>query len=467
MPVEERDGGRIPSRDGALINVPDLVRTLCELGGVEHLEDLGARGPLMASAGTDSLFHALFGRDSLRMAMDLLGDFPRVSRATLLVLASLQGVSTSRRSEEEPGRILHEHREADDRHAIRLRKHWDFPYYGAINSTVQWINLLTSYVRLYDAEILDEILTDRLGRRIRIRNSLLAAVGWLARRLDDPEGGGYLWAKRLSPDSNRSQVWEDSSNAFHKADGSLLDPLRPFAPVCVQGDAYDALMNAADLVTSAGFIGGTDDTVSVDRLRERAARLQQQVLANFWQPDLRTFAHALVLEGNGSATPVQIAASGPGHLLATGLLDGPGAGQMPTLLVARLGEPDLLAAAGIRTKATGDPLFAPGSYHNGSVWPMDTGVIADGFRRHGFTDRADDLETRLLRACATVGGFPEFFRGDVDDGLRVNTRDVPYVRDGEVHFREQRPQPQQGWTATRIWQILRRRGAVSVAGLGA
>ena len=97
-----------------------LNDVLCELGRVDHMADLGTNGPLLASAGADSLFHCLFGRDSIRMAMDLLDDFPAVARSTLVELARLQGVEINPRSDEEPGRILHEFRHPDDPHAVRL-----------------------------------------------------------------------------------------------------------------------------------------------------------------------------------------------------------------------------------------------------------------------------------------------------------------------------------------------------------
>ena len=51
--------------------------------------------------------------------------------------------------------------------------------------------------------------------------------------------------------------------------------------------------------------------------------------------------------------------------------------------------------------------FGPGTYHNGSTWPMDTGVIADGLRRHGRHDAGRRPGPRILRGCAQVGGFPE------------------------------------------------------------
>jgi glycogen debranching enzyme len=434
----------------------ELARTLCELGQVDDLRNLGTRGPLLASSGTGSLFHALFGRDALRMAMDLLGDFPEVARVTLLELARLQGVRTNPRAEEEPGRMLHEDRQPHDPHAARLGAAWDLPYYGAVDTTPQWVNLLVAYSALHGPTLLDQSLTDRAGRRITLRDSLLAAVGWITRRLDDPLGGGYLWVRRASPAGNRNQVWEDSSEAYHHADGTLFDPLLPFAPVAAQGYTYDALLGAADLLEqSSGPM-----PFGVDELRRRAGSLRASVLAQFWQPDLGTFAHALTIEADGTLRPARVVASAPGHLLASRFLDGPDTVPVRDRLAARFCQADLLAGAGVRTKSTGAPRFRPGAYHNGSTWPMDTGVIADGLRRHGYTEQADDLETRILDGCAVIGGFPEFFRGDVDGSVTINTEPITFVSAGVVHFREQRPQTHQGWTATRVWRILRRRGVL-------
>jgi hypothetical protein len=183
------------------------------------------------------------------------------------------------------------------------------------------------------------------------------------------------------------------------------------------------------------------------------------VLRDFWLPELETFAPALVLDGP-TPTPVRVVASSPGHLLASRLLDGPEAAPYREALRWRLAAPDLLAGAGLRTKATGSPRFQPGAYHNGSVWPMDTGLIGDGLRRHGYAAQADNLEERTLRACAAVGGLPEFFRGDPDGSIRVNTHLVDVSTDGAMRRVEQPPQWTQGWTASRVWKLLRRHGLV-------
>jgi glycogen debranching enzyme len=410
---------------------------------VRDLTRLGTRGPLDGSAGPDSLFCRLFGRDSLLMALDLLDDFPAVSASTLTVLTALQGVCSCTRSEEEPGRILHERR-CDPSHPT---PGWDYPYYGTIDATALYVKLIGDHVRRHGPEILDRPVRDRAGAWIDVRAGLERALAWLEGRLSR---FGYLYMVRTSPSSLANQVWPDSYDAFYFEDGSLFDLDLPRAPVCVQGYAYDALLDGAEL---------TRDPARAQRLLAAATRLRGEVLGRFWRPEPGMFSLALV-HGPAGVRASLVVASDAGHLLASRLLDGPDAAPHREALRARLVSPGLLAAAGLRLRAADSPRFDPGSYHNGSVWPMDTGAVAEGLRRHGYDAEADDLEDRLLRACAKVGFMAEFFRGDPGAEVRVNERTVKGRADGERRTAEQPPQRTQGWTTTRVWKILRRRGQI-------
>src|SRR5215212_4093772 len=62
-------------------------------------------------ASSDRLFKgAVFGRDSLEVAEDLMYIKPKLVESILLTLASLQGERDDRDNEEEPGKIIHEYR---------------------------------------------------------------------------------------------------------------------------------------------------------------------------------------------------------------------------------------------------------------------------------------------------------------------------------------------------------------------
>src|SRR5262249_19035145 len=193
-----------------------------------------------------------FGRDAIRMAMDLLDDFPAVARSTVLDLARLQGVRHNPRGEEEPGRILHEQRELDDPRGAELAEHWDFPYFGAVDTTPQWVNLLAAYCARFGPGLLAESHVDRRGIRVTVRDSLVAALGWICERPDTPAGGGYLWVQPALPTSIGNQVFEDSSDSYYEEDGTLLSSAEPFAPVAVQAYTYDALLNGAQLLERRG-----------------------------------------------------------------------------------------------------------------------------------------------------------------------------------------------------------------------
>ncbi|HJZ85509.1 MAG TPA: hypothetical protein VKN99_10080, partial [Polyangia bacterium] len=75
--------------------------------------------------------------------------------ATIHRLAELQGRRKNWRSEEEPGRIIHEFRSKDDPIAKQL-KEWTFRYYGSVDATPNWINLVAGYTRAHGDHILDE-----------------------------------------------------------------------------------------------------------------------------------------------------------------------------------------------------------------------------------------------------------------------------------------------------------------------
>ena len=51
--------------------------------------------------------------------------------------------------------------------------------------------------------------------------------------------------------------------------------------------------------------------------------------------------------------------------------------------------------------AAGERRYNPMSYHNGSVWPHDNALIADGLSRYGFNEHATRVLDRYRRADGT------------------------------------------------------------------
>src|SRR5690242_5674188 len=101
--------------------IPRIQRSLGSLPPVRRVLTLPslALASVMVSDGSavyassDALYKgAIFGRDSLAVAEDLLLLKPGLVHNILLTLGRLQGVQTSAANEEEPGKIIHEYRTA-------------------------------------------------------------------------------------------------------------------------------------------------------------------------------------------------------------------------------------------------------------------------------------------------------------------------------------------------------------------
>jgi glycogen debranching enzyme len=105
-----------------------------------------------------------------------------------------------------------------------------------------------------------------------------------------------------------------------------------------------------------------------------------------------------------------------GHLLWSGIVDEARAGAM----VRRLMRDDMFSGWGIRTMSAEDAGYNPLEYHNGTVWPHDTAIAAEGMRRYGFTDEAAKLCEALLDAArAFTNQLPEVFAGFPRDETNV------------------------------------------------
>jgi glycogen debranching enzyme len=427
---------------------------------------VGTNGPSVAalSSGTDSskhnnqgLYSTIFGRDSLRVALDLVDHYPKLAKETIQHLAELQGTVFNTDREEEPGRIPHEVRDVRDPIAIKLTKErgWGWPYYGSVDATPEFIRTLSAYCKLsdYNNEFLSYTYTDKSGQPQTISTALIRAVDWMVSHMDsNPEGlVEYKSVLRLGIEN---QVWKDSWDAYHHSDGTIANHNQGIAAVEVQTVSHDALLDAADLYDNILI----DKHEQAQQLRQRAKILSKRILDIFWTDDKGGyFVLGTDRDDDGNLRQLKVRASNMGHILNSRVIDGDDEEHTKKRLaiLRQLQSPEMMAIGGIRTLANDEVRFREGAYHNGSVWIWDTYHIIKGAFRHTktnpeFESFAKDLEKRIQTIVNVIGEFPEHVRGG--DEIAVNTRiiDVYDSKAKRINRVEQPPQEVQAWTVAAI-----------------
>jgi glycogen debranching enzyme len=312
--------------------------------------------------GDPGRFHALFGRDSLITALQLLPERPDIAHATLRALGERQGVREHPGTLEEPGKIGHEFRDrAPDGF---LEAGWPdegpFAYYGTADAT-SWYLVLTAAAGFEDEP----------RRR--------AAAGWLERALD--RGGGLVRHGPGEWPALTQQGWRDTIDPTGAYGGGILRPdgtapVAPLADADSQAVAYAALRSL-----------GMD---------ERADALRARLSADF-VPD--------VMAIEAGDRPVRGAGSQLGWLLWADALE-PAARDAAA---ERLCAPDVLTDFGLRTLSADSPVFAAHAYHRGSVWPFDSWLGWGGLRRAGRAQEAERVRRGVLAALDRLGRAPELY----------------------------------------------------------
>lgn len=450
--------------------VPSSLEQILRLTGAQLEEDIGKKRPSVASLTFDAedapsapahlhLFEVVFGRDSLRVAIDLISSYPELARITTLMLATLQGTEYNTSREEEPGRIVHEARDQDDPIAMELSSTlgWGWPYYGTVDATPEFIRTLAAYCNASEdnAQFLNEEYTAKNGETRIMADALTQAVEWILMRLGS-NSEGLLEYKTVLPQGIENQVWKDSPDSYHHSDGSLANHNAGIASIEVQTTTYDALLDAADL-----YEARLEMPEKAASLRDTAEKLRSTILEKFWTDEKGGyFVLGTDRDELGNLRQLKIRTSNMGHTLNSRLLEGddPYIARRRDAVIHHMLSPELLSVSGIRTLASDEIRFRPGAYHNGSVWLWDTHHIAKGLRRHKQYEAADDLDRRLLEVVDATRIFPEYVRGDFADKPSVNTRTINVWDEttGRVNKIEQPPQEVQAWTVASILATKKR-----------
>lgn len=364
-------------------------------------EDLGAlrifdpdHPDLAIVAAGAPWFMTVFGRDSLITAwMTMIAD-SSLAHGVLATLARFQGEDVDDRTEEEPGKILHEMRFGS---TTGLALGGGDVYYGSIDATPLFVMLLGELRRWEPDDRLVDQLLPHADRALR----------WIE-EFGDRDGDGYVEYERRSSEGLVNQGWKDSWDAIRFADGRLAEG--PIALCEVQAYVYGAFIARARLAQEQG------DPDGATRWAEAADRLKRRFNEDYWLEDKGWFALAL----DGDKRPVDALASNIGHCLWTGIIDRDRAESVAEHLVS----PGMYSGFGVRTLSSTMAAFNPLSYHNGSVWPHDTALCASGLARYGFVDAAERVIAAQLDVAGRLGGrLPELFAGFGREDIAVP---VPY-----------------------------------------
>jgi glycogen debranching enzyme len=329
-------------------------------------------------------FMTLFGRDSLLTSWMSLPFAPELSKGVLSALANLQGQTTNPVNEEAPGKIIHELRRSNGAAAFGNRGR----YYGTVDATPLFVMLAHETWRWGHLE------PDDLNK---LWPAIAAAAKWVDRSITQDQYG-LLSYKRSTEEGLTNQGWKDSWDGVPGADG--LPARGPIALIEAQGYAYAALRATTEL---AKHVDSAAD-VHCDGLTDTADGLFDRVNSMFWSDDLESF----VLGIDGEGQQIGSVTTNPGHAVWSGVTDS----DLADRYLSRCMESDMFTGWGLRTLSRDAAAYNPLSYHNGSVWPHDTSIVAAAAENVG----RHDVVTALAEAAfATAAEFdsrpPELFAG--------------------------------------------------------
>jgi glycogen debranching enzyme len=330
-------------------------------------------------------FTALFGRDSLIVALQTQALTPMFPVGALFALGALQADGTDDARDMQPGKILHELRRGE---LARFHLIPHTPYYGSHDATSLYVWTAAQTWRWHGNRSVLDTLRPHVER----------ALSWIDTDGDIDDDGLQEYASRAPSGGYYNQGWKDSGDAIVDEHGKIAT--LPLALCELQGYVIAAKRSWADVLDD---VWGEHQAAT--RLRDEAERLADLVESKFWWEEEGTYYLGL----DGDKQPLRSVASNAGHLLWAGAVEP----ERALRTARRLLEPDMWSGWGIRTLSARHPSYNPFSYHRGSVWPHDNAIAAAGMRRYGFDDGSNQIAAGIFDAAARFEDRrpPELFAG--------------------------------------------------------
>lgn len=334
-------------------------------------------------------FVTLFGRDSLVVSYQNMLVSPGFALGALKQLAEYQASEWDDWRDAQPGKILHELRFGELAHFHRVPF---TPYYGTADATILYLIVLSETYRW----------TGDLALLKAYREVAERCLSWID-RYGDLDGDGFQEYKTFSQPGYENLGWKDAFDSVMYADGTQVK--QPKALCELQGYVYDAKLRLAEIFQALG------EERRAAELIEQARVLKQCFNEAFWMEDEGCYAFGLDPEKK----QITSIASNAGQCLWSGIADPEKAART----ARRLLKDDMWSGWGIRTLSEHNPAYNPFSYHCGSIWPHDNGIIAEGFKRYGLIDETCQVVRGVFDAVEHFEACrpPEVFAGIKREGI--------------------------------------------------
>lgn len=328
-------------------------------------------------------YNTAFGRDGIITAMETLWIAPDIAKDTLNFLSAMQAKKIIPEKDAEPGKIIHEIRTGE------MANTGEIPfkeYYGTIDATPLFVMLAGMYYeRTADRETIKKIWPN-------IKN----AIHWID-NYGDIDKDGFVEYIHKAENGLTNQGWKDSFDSIMYENGNFCKP--PIALCEVQGYVYAAKRYAAFLAIELG------EKEYGKNLSQQAKELKRKFNEDFWDEKTQTYVLAL----DADKKPCRVLSSNPGQCLFTEIVRAKNSKKLTETLLS----PELFSGWGIRTLSAKEIRYNPMSYHNGSIWPHDNGLIAYGLSKYGFQTETLRIMQSLFEASLFIDlqRLPELFCG--------------------------------------------------------